>query len=97
MWVTCFRAPRVKWPCQGVKGVKFIFHRASLAPPRAVAPRVDFVRRKDPRDVNSRHAVVSLAWGSFAQCMCPAAGKVLRRERCPGNNTGAPTFSKLDD
>src|SRR6266446_6458137 len=25
MWVTCFRAPRVKWPCQGVEGVKFIF------------------------------------------------------------------------
>jgi pimeloyl-ACP methyl ester carboxylesterase len=49
MWVTCFRAPRVKWPCQGVKGVKFIFHRASLAPPRAVAPRTVFLARKDPR------------------------------------------------
>jgi hypothetical protein len=39
------------------QGVKLILVAALLAPPRAAAPRVAFVRRKDPRDVNDRQAV----------------------------------------
>jgi hypothetical protein len=58
MWVTCFRAPRVKWPCQGVEGVKFIFHRASLAPLGAAAPRDAFQRQEGP--ANSRRCTTAL-------------------------------------
>jgi hypothetical protein len=40
MWVTCFRAPRVKWPCQGVQG-RQVYFSSSIAsvPSRGCPPR----------------------------------------------------------